>query len=313
MTRLPPGSRAPSAWQTGHPEHVQFWTGMPFLAGLMALTQPRAERQSHGRPRHLAQRRARARGGLVLLRRLRPLLAPAWWWVIALGLAGFVPLMSTVWWKQFNLIALVLAAAGFALARQPALGLGGGGHRSVDRDQADGDPVAVRAAREPGNAPDRRARDRVGDRAEPGRAGAHGSPSRRARPARSPGRASQPGRQDQPEQSIHVQHPELLAPIAALSRRRRDPLLDVAAALGVVPAAVVGRMGGLGPARTFDSQLGHLRLHVCAVRHDRATRVESLRAHARAAVPPAPVPLRAAGSTRGRVARAGGRARRSRR
>jgi Glycosyltransferase family 87 len=54
----------------------------------------------------------------VALYRLRPLLAPGWWWVAAFALLSFAPMMSSVWWKQFNVIALVLAAGGFDLVRR---------------------------------------------------------------------------------------------------------------------------------------------------------------------------------------------------
>jgi hypothetical protein len=49
---------------------------------------------------------------------MRPLMSPVSWWIAAFGLASFVPLMSTVWWKQFNVIALVLGLLGFELLRR---------------------------------------------------------------------------------------------------------------------------------------------------------------------------------------------------
>jgi hypothetical protein len=54
----------------------------------------------------------------IVLAALRPRLPAGWWWVAAFALVSFGPLMSTVWWKQFNLVALALAAAGFELARR---------------------------------------------------------------------------------------------------------------------------------------------------------------------------------------------------
>jgi hypothetical protein len=54
----------------------------------------------------------------IVLAALRRRLPAGWWWVAAFALVSFGPLMSTVWWKQFNVFALALAAAGFELARR---------------------------------------------------------------------------------------------------------------------------------------------------------------------------------------------------
>jgi Glycosyltransferase family 87 len=54
----------------------------------------------------------------VVLHRTRRLLEPVWWWIAAVALVSFVPLMSSVWYKQFNPIVLVLALAGFDLVRR---------------------------------------------------------------------------------------------------------------------------------------------------------------------------------------------------
>ena len=50
----------------------------------------------------------------------------AWLWGIAIAMVSFAPLMSTVWWKQYNLIALALGVAGFDRVRRSAgrFGLG---------------------------------------------------------------------------------------------------------------------------------------------------------------------------------------------
>jgi hypothetical protein len=60
----------------------------------------------------------------IVLTRLRPLLPRGWWWVVAAGLVSFAPLMSTVWWKQFSVIALVLALGGYELLRRERVHLG---------------------------------------------------------------------------------------------------------------------------------------------------------------------------------------------
>jgi hypothetical protein len=46
------------------------------------------------------------------------MLAPSWWWAAAFGMLTFGPMLSSVWWKQFNLLALVGALLGFCLIRE---------------------------------------------------------------------------------------------------------------------------------------------------------------------------------------------------
>jgi glycosyl transferase family 87 len=113
------------AWHTGHPETLQFWTGMPFLAGAMALVSRILSTRATGYVVSAINVILFGGAALLLLRALRPLLSSAWWWITSFALVSFVPLMSTVWWKQFNLIALVVAAAGFELARRRRARLAG--------------------------------------------------------------------------------------------------------------------------------------------------------------------------------------------
>jgi Glycosyltransferase family 87 len=106
------------AWSTGHPEHLASWISTPFLGAVMALS------SRLWNARHVADLVTVFNVVLwvgavgVVLYRTRRLLLPVWWWIAAFGLIGFAPLMSSVWFKQFNVIALVLAAAGFELVRQ---------------------------------------------------------------------------------------------------------------------------------------------------------------------------------------------------
>ncbi len=114
------------AWDTGHPEGWISWTGTPTLAAAMAATSRIWD----------ATTASRLLTGLnvalivvtiaIVVRRLRNVLSPLWLWVVALGLASFGPVLSTVWWKQFNIIVLVLAVAGFAALRRDRVHLSGG-------------------------------------------------------------------------------------------------------------------------------------------------------------------------------------------
>jgi glycosyl transferase family 87 len=113
------------AWATGHPEHLATWISTPFLGMVMALVS------------RIMSETAAADGvttcnvllvlctGAYVLRAVRGSL-PRWiWWALVLALASFGPIMSSVWWKQFNIMALALAIAGFELIRRSQQGRGG--------------------------------------------------------------------------------------------------------------------------------------------------------------------------------------------
>jgi hypothetical protein len=105
-------------WTTGHPEHLSTWNGMTFLAAVMAVLS-RVVSRHHAADLVTLLNLAVAVGlSAAVLLALRRHLPVGWWWVAAFALVSFAPLMSTVWWKQFNLFALGLAAAGFELARR---------------------------------------------------------------------------------------------------------------------------------------------------------------------------------------------------
>jgi hypothetical protein len=106
------------ASSTGHPEHLWSWSGTPFLAAAMAVLS------------HFLNVRAAVDvltiSNLVLVvgvvwvvtSRLRGTLSPLWLWLAAFALLSFGPMMSSVWWKQFNIVALALTLAGFELLRR---------------------------------------------------------------------------------------------------------------------------------------------------------------------------------------------------
>jgi hypothetical protein len=114
------------AWSTGHPETWFSWTGTPVLAVAMASVSrlwddTLASRLITGLNIALVVATI-----AVVVRRLRDTLSPVWLWIVALGLASFGPVLSTVWWKQFNIIVLLLALAGFAALRRDRPVLSGG-------------------------------------------------------------------------------------------------------------------------------------------------------------------------------------------
>lgn len=114
------------AWTTGHPEHLASWDGMPFLGAAMALIS-RVISQTTTSDLLTVLNLALVLGTVgVALHRLRSVLTPVWWWVAAFALLSFGPLMSSVWWKQFNIISLALALASFELLRRGRTQLSGG-------------------------------------------------------------------------------------------------------------------------------------------------------------------------------------------
>jgi len=106
------------AWATGHPERQFTWDGTPLLAATMAIV---TRVMSLGTAMDLitAINVVLVTGTVaIVLRKLRAQLTPGWWWLTAFALLSFGPIMSSVWWRQFNIIALVLAVAGFELLRR---------------------------------------------------------------------------------------------------------------------------------------------------------------------------------------------------
>lgn len=114
------------AWSTGHPETWFSWTGTPVLAAAMASTTRLWGVTTAGRLLTCLNIVLVVGTIGIVVRRLRNVLSPLWLWIVALGLASFGPVLSTVWWKQFNIIALVLALAGFAALRRGRAQLSGG-------------------------------------------------------------------------------------------------------------------------------------------------------------------------------------------
>jgi hypothetical protein len=113
------------AWRSGHPERVRTWMSTPFLAVVMALV-------SRTMSVFAAERVLTALNLLLLSAvlalvwgRLRGLLPRIAWWATLTLAACFPPLISTVRWKQFNLIALTFALSGMDLIRRRRPGLGG--------------------------------------------------------------------------------------------------------------------------------------------------------------------------------------------
>jgi hypothetical protein len=112
------------AWATGHPEHLASWISTPFLGAVMAVLSRVLSERGVGDLVTLLSVALWGGATAVVLHRTRRLLSPAWWWIAAFGLVSFAPLMSSVWFKQFNVIVLILAAIGFELVRRERVSWG---------------------------------------------------------------------------------------------------------------------------------------------------------------------------------------------
>lgn len=103
------------AWQTGHPEQVITWISSPFLALLMALLSRVVSAEQLTIV--VTVLNLILFGGIIayVWWKLRSVVSRTFWWVTLLAAVSFSPIASTIFWKQFNLMALALALAGFAL------------------------------------------------------------------------------------------------------------------------------------------------------------------------------------------------------
>lgn len=107
------------AWATGHPEHVPTWISTPSLGAGMAVV---SRIVSEGAAAWLLTVLNIVLVGAaytVIWKHLRsrPRLGRAFWWITLAGAVVYAPMVSSLWWKQLNLVALALAAVSFLLVR----------------------------------------------------------------------------------------------------------------------------------------------------------------------------------------------------
>jgi hypothetical protein len=107
-----------AAWHDGHPERLYTWTGTPVYAAVAALESQTMSLWTSTVFITLLSAVITLALVAALVWRLRATVTAPWRWLIALALVSFAPLLSTVWWKQVNLIPLALGLVGFDLVRR---------------------------------------------------------------------------------------------------------------------------------------------------------------------------------------------------
>jgi Glycosyltransferase family 87 len=113
------------AWTTGHPEDVETWISTPFLGMVMAISSRVVDLGTAVKGLTFLNLALALGLTAAVWARLRNELPFVWWWSTLAGAVLFAPLISSVWWKQFNVVAFVLAVAAFALVRSGRDVLGG--------------------------------------------------------------------------------------------------------------------------------------------------------------------------------------------
>lgn len=107
-----------AARATGRPEALATWISLPFLAVVMGLVSLLVSVETAANlltVLNLVTVLALLAGVWLALRPRLPLWA---WWVSLAAAVCFAPMVSSLWWKQFNIIALALAVLGFWLIRR---------------------------------------------------------------------------------------------------------------------------------------------------------------------------------------------------
>jgi len=106
------------AWSTGHPEQLATWISTPFLGMVMALVS-RVMSVDVAADLNSTLNLVVVVGVVaIVLRRLRPVLSPGWWRFAAFAMLTFGPMMTVVWWNQFDNFMLAAAIGGFDLLRR---------------------------------------------------------------------------------------------------------------------------------------------------------------------------------------------------
>ncbi len=107
-----------AAWETGHPERTSAWLSTAFLGLVMALVSRTSSLAAATVALNAANLLLVLASLAVVWSRLRGLLRPLPWWATLACAVSYSPILSTIRWKQLNLVVFFLALAGFILIRR---------------------------------------------------------------------------------------------------------------------------------------------------------------------------------------------------
>jgi glycosyl transferase family 87 len=103
------------AWARGDPQNVPNSTGTPLFALAMALVSRMAGEYVASRIFMALNLTLWMVLLLMIWPRLRPHVPTGWWWATLVAAGIFAPVISTIFWLQFNVIVFALALGGFVL------------------------------------------------------------------------------------------------------------------------------------------------------------------------------------------------------
>lgn len=104
------------AWRTGHPESLSTWISTPFLAMVMALVSQVMTAKTAATLDTVINCALFLAAATVTWTALRGRVAVWFWWITLLAFVIYAPIASSIFWIQFNIIALALAAVGYLLS-----------------------------------------------------------------------------------------------------------------------------------------------------------------------------------------------------
>lgn len=111
-----------AAWQNGHPEYVHTWISTPFLAMVMAVISRLMSAKTAAVLDTVVNSILFLTAAVTIWTPLRGRIAVWFWWATLLAFVAYAPIASSIFWMQFNIVALSLATVAFLLAdRRPSL------------------------------------------------------------------------------------------------------------------------------------------------------------------------------------------------
>jgi hypothetical protein len=113
------------AWRTGRPESLATWISTPFLAMVMAFTSRVVSERTATLLLTIVNLLLLWGGVAIAWTALRTRLPRGLWLLTLFGAAAFAPALSSLWWKQLNVVVLALAVAAFAAIRRQRAGWAG--------------------------------------------------------------------------------------------------------------------------------------------------------------------------------------------